>query len=141
LAYTTTTGLPRIVPTWFHWDGEEIVMVTWVSGPHVQHPARRLDDLKVHPEVAISIDTDGQPPRALQIRGRATVDVVAGIAPEYRASAERYLGHEAATGFLAGFDGVAVSMARIRVRPGWAGLLDFQQRLPEPLGGLIRASG
>jgi hypothetical protein len=135
VAYVTATGAPRIVPTWFHWDGQRIVMATWVAGPHVQHRARRLDDLAQRPGVTISIDTDDQPPRALQIRGLATVEHLDGIVDEYRIAAERYLGVDAARGYVAAFDHVPVTMARISVRPEWVGLLDFQTRLPGPLGG------
>jgi len=28
LAYNWTDGTPRVVPIWFHWDGQEIVMGT-----------------------------------------------------------------------------------------------------------------
>jgi hypothetical protein len=28
LAFVWTDGTPRVVPTWFHWNGREIVMVT-----------------------------------------------------------------------------------------------------------------
>ena len=70
MAYIDRAGEPRIVPTWFHWTGEEVVMPTWRSGPHIRHPARRLRDLAEHPKVAISIDTEDQPPVVLQIRGR-----------------------------------------------------------------------
>jgi hypothetical protein len=41
LAFVWTDGTPRIVPTWFHWTGQEIVMVTYVAGPNIgiRHPA------------------------------------------------------------------------------------------------------
>jgi Pyridoxamine 5'-phosphate oxidase len=136
LAYVTRAGEPRIVPTWFHWDGEELVMPTWAAGPHIQHPARRVQSLRERPDVAVSIDTEDQPPVILQIRGRATVEEVSGLVPEYRLAAQRYLGGDAAAGFLAQFDGVEVTMARIAVRPAWVGLIDFDERLPGPLGGV-----
>jgi hypothetical protein len=137
LAYISTDGHPRIVPTWFHWNGEQIVMATWVSGPHVQHPARRLAALATHPDVMISIDTDEQPPAVLQLRGRADVEIVDGIVAEYRIAAAHYLGADAAAGYLGPLDDLEVSMARISVRPDWVGLLDFQTRLPGPLGGQV----
>lgn len=139
MAYIDRAGEPRIVPTWFHWTGDELVMPTWRSGPHIRHPARRLRDLAEHPKVAISIDTEDQPPVVLQIRGQATIDDVDGLAEEYRWSARRYLGEEAAGEFLAQFDGVPVGMARIVVRPEWVGLIDFGERLPGPLGGVAGA--
>jgi hypothetical protein len=130
-------GTPRIVPTWFHWDGEEIVMATWLAGPHITHPARRVQDLQERPDVANSIDTDDAAPTALQIRGRAVVEQVDGVVAEYRLSAERYLGAEAADGMFGALEGAPLSMARIAVRPEWVGLLDFGGgRLPSPLGGV-----
>jgi hypothetical protein len=111
-------------------------MPTWSAGPHIQHPARRIQSLRERPIVAVSIDTEDQPPAILQIRGRATVEEVSGLVPEYRLAAQRYLGGDAAAGFLAQFDGVDVTMARIAVRPAWVGLIDFDERLPGPLGGV-----
>lgn len=58
---------------------------------------------------------------------------VDGIAEEYALAAHRYLGDDAGP-YLAQFD--AVGMARIVVRPRWVGLLDFDARLPGPLGGV-----
>jgi hypothetical protein len=136
MAYVTRQGQPRILATWFHWDGRELVMATWVAGPHIRHPARRVRALQARPDVAVSIDTDDQPPLALQLRGRATVERVDGIVPEYRLAAERYLGSEGAAAYLGQFDDIAVVMARIAVRPDWVGLLDFGERLPGPLGGV-----
>jgi hypothetical protein len=138
LAYTAPDGTPRLVPSWFHWTGTEIVTATWVSGPHVRHPARRIRDLRARPEVALSIDTDDQPPLVLQIRGRATVSEIDGIVPEYALAARRYLGDEAAAQYLGQLDAAAVRMARIGITPTWVGLLDFQTRLPGPLGGVAR---
>jgi hypothetical protein len=136
MAYVTPKGEPRIVPTWFHWDGAELVMPTWSTGPHIRHPARRLQSLRERPAVTVAIDTEDQPPVALQIRGRATIDEVPGLVPEYRLAAVRYLGADAAAEFLAQFDNMEVVMARIAVRPAWVGLLDFGARLPGPLGGV-----
>jgi hypothetical protein len=136
LAYVAGDGTPRIVPTWFHWTGEEFVMPTFVSAPHVRHPAARLVALRAHPDVAISIDTEGNPPTALSVRGRAAVTEVDGVAPEYALSARRYLGEEAAASYLAMLDQPGTRMARIAVRPTWVGIVDFEVRLPSTLGGV-----
>src|SRR5262245_61789272 len=108
IAYVTSSGEPRIVPTWFHWDGEQLGMATWTAGPHITHPARRVEALRAHPEVMVSIDTEDQPPIVLQVRGRAAVEEVDGIPTEYRLAAERYLGADVAAGYLGQFDGVDV---------------------------------
>jgi hypothetical protein len=137
LAYVTGDGQPRIVPTWFVWDGTDVVMATWVAGPHIRYRAQRIADLVARPDVTISIDTDDNPPVALQIRGRAVVEVVDEIVDEYRAAATRYLGADAAQQMFSALDGAPVTMARISVTPAWVGLLDFRGRLPGPLGGVV----
>ena len=135
LGYVAEDGTPRVVPTWFHWTGEELVMPTFYAAPHIQRPARRIASLHANPAVALSIDTDDQPPHVLLVRGRATIDDVDGVAPEYAASAHLYLGDEAAAGLLSMADDPSTRMARIALRPAWVGLLDFDTRLPGPIGG------
>jgi hypothetical protein len=135
-AYVARDGTPRIVPTWFHWTGEELVMPTFVSAPHVRHAAARLGALRARPDVAVIIDTEDTPPVALSVRGQATVTEVDGVAPEYALAARRYMGEEAAAQYLAMLDQPVTRMARIAVRPTWAGVIDFQTRLPSGLGGV-----
>jgi Pyridoxamine 5'-phosphate oxidase len=134
-AYTSADGTPRVVPSWFHWTGEELVMPTFISAPHVRHPAYRVRDLRANPDVAVTIDTESFPPESLTIRGRAEISEVDGIVPEYALAAHRYLGDEEATAYLAQIDHPGTRMARIAVRPAWVGVLDFQTRLPSALGG------
>jgi hypothetical protein len=135
-AYTSTDGTPRVVPSWFHWTGDEIVMPTFISAPHVRHAAYRVRDLRANPHVAISIDTDQFPPEVLSMRGKASITDVAGVAPEYALAAHRYMGPEQATAYLEQIDQPGTRMARIAVRPTWVGLIDFQTRLPSSLGGV-----
>jgi hypothetical protein len=84
LAFVWTDGTARAVPTWFHWTGEEIVMVTYTAGPAigVRHSASRLAALRSNPAVALTVDTEDFPPRSLNIRGRARITEVDGIAAE-----------------------------------------------------------
>jgi len=135
LAYISTDGTPRVIATWFHWMGGELVMPTFVSAPHIRRPAARLGSLRAHPDVAITIDTEHFPPMVLSVRGRATLTEVDGVAPEYRLAARRYLGEEAAASYLAQIDQPVTKMTRIAVKPAWVGVLDFQQRLPNVMGG------
>jgi hypothetical protein len=134
-AYTALDGTPRIVGSWFEWTGEELVLPTFISAPHVSHTAYRLRPLRANPEVAITIDTETFPPEVLTIRGKAEITEVDGVAPEYARAAHRYLGTEEATAYLAQIDDPSTRMARIAVRPTWVGLLDFQTRMPSALGG------
>ena len=135
-AYIASNGSPRIVATWFHWTGAELVMPTFISAPHVRHPAARIRDLRKNPQIAVSIDTDDFPPQVLTVRGAATVDEVDGVAPEYAEAAVRYLGQDQGTEYLAQIDQPITRMARIAVRPAWVGVLDFSSRLPSALGGV-----
>lgn len=136
VAYNATDGTPRVVPTWFHWSGEELVMPTFIVAPHVRAPAGRLTALRKHPDVAITIDTEVFPPEVLLARGRAEITEVDGVDPAYALSARRYMGEQAAREYLQQVDQPGTRMARIAVRPTWVGVLDFQARLPGPLGGV-----
>jgi Pyridoxamine 5'-phosphate oxidase len=136
MAYVAPDGTPRVLPTWFHWTGEELVMPTFLAAPHVKRPAARLRVLRERPDVALTIDMEGFPPDVLLIRGKATVVDVDGVPPEYAAAAQRYLGEEAAAAYLAEIDRPGTRMARIGVRPTWVALIDFQSRLPGALGGV-----
>jgi hypothetical protein len=135
-AYTALDGTPRIVASWFVWTGEELVMPTFISAPHVRHAAYRVRALRAHPDIAVSVDTEGFPPEALSIRGSVEIAEVDGTVPEYAQAAHRYLGSEEATAYLAQLDHPSTRMARIAVRPAWVGLVDFQTRLPSALGGV-----
>jgi len=135
-AYTALDGAPRVVASWFTWTGEELVLPTFISAPHISHAAYRVRALRTNPDVAISIDSESFPPEVLSIRGRAEVDEVDGVAPEYAEAAHRYLGSEEAAGYLAQLDDPSTRMARIAVRPAWVALMDFQTRMPSALGGV-----
>jgi hypothetical protein len=136
LAFNWTDGTPRVIPTWFHWTGEEIVMGTYIARNGSPQPAHRLTALQANPQVAITIDTETLPPEVLLIRGLATVTEVAGVVPEYAMAARRYLGDEAGAGMISSIEPTQTRMARIAVAPSWVGLLDFQTRLPGTLGGV-----
>lgn len=138
LAFVWPDGTPRVIATWFHWNGSEIVMACYTAGPNVgiRHPAARIAALRENPVVALTIDTEGSPPRSLTVRGRAEITEVDGIAPEYAAAARRYLGDDAEP-IIAGMDQPGTRQARIVVRPAWVGVLDFTTRLPSVLGGVV----
>jgi len=138
MAFVAPDGTPRIVPTWFHWTGEELVMPTYIAGPQIgiRHPAARLAALRARPDVAVSIDTETFPPQSLTLRGKVEITEVDGLAPEYAAAARRYLGEEAAAGMLAGLNQPGTVQARIALRPAWVGLIDFVTRMPSVQGGV-----
>lgn len=138
VAYVARDGHPRNVPTWFHWTGTALVMATFRSAPHVTHAARRIDDLRANPNVAVLIDTQDQPPRYLTLRGAVSIDEVDGVAPEYASAAPRYMGADAARDYLASLDGPGTAMVRFVLVPTWVGLIDFEGRAPSALGGLAQ---
>ena len=136
LAYIAKDGTPRVIPTWFHWDGSEIVMATFIAGPNVRKAPGRPGALRANPNVAITIDTEGFPPEVLLIRGQASVTEVDGVPTEFEEAARRYLGEQGAKEFLSEASKPGVRMARMAVRPRWVGTLDFQTRLPSHVGGV-----
>jgi hypothetical protein len=136
VAYVALDGTPRVLATWFQWTGSELAMGTFIAAPHVHHPTARIAALRQRPDVAITIDTETFPPRILQLRGRAKVVEVDGIDPDYARAAHRFIGDDEAAAYLASIDQPGTRMARITVQPTWVGLLDFEVRLPDALGGI-----
>ena len=126
LAYTWHDGTPRVVPIWFHWNGQELVL----GGPN---DAPKMDALREHPHVAITIDDTTFPWKVLLIRGTAQLEVVDGVSPEYAAAAERYFGEEQGRAWVQQVGSMSPQMTRIRVHPEWVGILDFQTRFPSAL--------
>ena len=126
LAYTWPDGTPRVVPIWFHWTGEEIVMGSPYDAPKVQA-------IQANPAVAITIDSDSWPHKVLLIRGPARVELVDGMVDEYGAAARRYFGEEQGGAWTEQVSQMVPRMARIAVRPEWVGILDFQTRFPAAL--------
>jgi Pyridoxamine 5'-phosphate oxidase len=62
MAYTGRDGKPRVVPIWFHWTGEELVMASFAG-------ATKASALRANPDVAVTIDTEPFPPEVLLVRG------------------------------------------------------------------------
>ncbi|HZI74151.1 MAG TPA: pyridoxamine 5'-phosphate oxidase family protein [Gemmatimonadales bacterium] len=117
-------GSPRVVPIWFHWTGEQVVLGSPPKAP-------KLKALAADPRVALTIDDNQAPWKVLLIRGRASVEVLDDLGPEYELSATRYLGPEQGSAWASTLRGKP--MARIAITPGWVGILDFQTRFPSAL--------
>lgn len=133
IAYIALDGTPRVFPTWFEWNGEELVTSTMVRSPSGRG-AGRLRALRANPVVAVTIDTS-QPLEVLLLRGTAEISEVDGVAPEYASCAHRYWGEPTASSFIEGLDQPGLRMARIVLRPTWVGLLDFRTRFPRQMEG------
>jgi nitroimidazol reductase NimA-like FMN-containing flavoprotein (pyridoxamine 5'-phosphate oxidase superfamily) len=126
LAYVWHDGTPRVVPIWFQWTGEEVVMAGPVDAP-------KMKALKAHPAVALTIDDTMWPYKTLMIRGTAQTAIVDGMIPEYAQAAERYFGPEEGEKWVAGIAATSDRMVRIAVRPEWVGIIDFETRFPSAI--------
>jgi len=136
LAYTGPDGTPRVVPVGFFWTGAEAVISTAATAPKVAA-------LSARPDVALSIDGGGTPgtARALSIRGRATVEIVDGVVPEYLEAARKSMGAAAAAEFEKNVRAMYDRMARIAITPRWVRFYDFGAgRLPRFLQDLAERS-
>jgi hypothetical protein len=126
LAYVWTDGTPRVVPIWFHWNGEQFILASPPKAP-------KLKALSQNAKVALTIDDNNFPHKVLLVRGTARLETMDGIVPEYAACAERYFGPEQGKAWVGNLRGMIHSMVRISVTPEWVGLLDFQTRFPSAL--------
>jgi hypothetical protein len=126
LAYVWHDGTPRVVPIWFHWTGDQVVM----AGPP---DAPKVGAIKATPQVALTIDDTDWPYKVLLIRGMATVDFVDGVPPEYAAAARKYFGEEQGDAWAGQVGQMMTQTARIALRPAWVGILDFESRFPQAL--------
>ena len=124
LAYQWLDGTPRVVPIWFHWNGTELVLGTPPRAP-------KLRALAANPRVAVTIDQADWPYKVLLIRGDASVENLDNISPEYEEAALRYFGQEQGRAWADQLRDAP--SARIRIRPTWVGILDFETRFPSAL--------
>jgi hypothetical protein len=127
LAYTWLDGSPRVVPIGFHWTGSAFVLGSPPTAPKLRALAR-------DPRVALTIDGNEFPYPVLMVRGRAQVELMDDIVPEYVLATQRYLGEEQGRAWVEQLRGLVSGMARITIRPETVRILDFQTRFPSALG-------
>ena len=125
LAYNWFDGTPRVVPIWFHWDGQEFALGSPERAP-------KLKAIERSPKVALTIDSTS-PDRVLLVRGTAKVTMTDGVTPEYVASARRYLGAEQGKAWVEQLKTMVPRMGRIGIVPEWVGILDFETRFPSAM--------
>jgi Pyridoxamine 5'-phosphate oxidase len=130
LGYSGTDGAPRVVPIGYLWTGSTVVMCTAMEAPKVR--ALRRD-----PRVALTIDTDSQPPNVLLVRGVVTVEIVDGVPGEYLAASQKGLPRDQWAAFEQAVRSTYPAMARISMTPQWAKVLDFETRLPIAVERLV----
>ena len=120
LAYIGKDGTPRVIPVGFFWTGEQVVIATATTAPKVAA-------LSARPDVARAIDAGDTPEqaRALSIRGRASVQIVDGVVPEYLDAARQTMDAEAADEFERNCREMYDQQARIAITPQWVRYYDF----------------
>ena len=120
LAYTGRDGTPRVVPVGFFWTGGQFVIATATTAPKVAA-------LSARPDAALAIDAGDTPEqaRALSVRGRASVQIVDGVVPEYLAAARRTMNAKAADEFERNCRQMYDQQARISITPHWVRYYDF----------------
>jgi hypothetical protein len=74
LAYTWMDGSPRVVPIWFHWTGDQLVLGSPPKAP-------KLRALAADPRAALTIDGNEWPHKVLLVRGRASVEMLDDVSP------------------------------------------------------------
>ncbi len=134
LAYTALDGDPRVIPIAFLWDGSRLVLATVPK-------SAKVAALREDPRVAITIDTEGHPPRVLLIHGAASVELVDGVPDEYLAASRKLMTDEQYGPWEAGVRALYQQMVVIRITPDWAKLLDFETTIPKAVEDLVKAYG
>ena len=136
LAYIGKDGTPRVVPVGFFWTGEQFVISTAATAPKVAA-------LTARPDVSLAIEAGGTPAdaRSLLVRGRASVEIVDGVVPEYLAAARKSMDADAAAEFERQVRTMYDRMARIAITPRWVRYYDFGAgRMPRFLQELAARS-
>jgi hypothetical protein len=134
LAYIGVDGHPRVVPVGFLWTGGRIVVGTVTASAKVRA-------LQQNPRAALTIDTQGYPPKVLLIRGAASVEVVDGVSADYIEASRKLVPADLFEGWEAGVRALYTTMAMITITPDWAKLLDFQTTIPKAVEDLVKAFG
>jgi hypothetical protein len=111
---------PRVIPVGFFWTGDQAVIATATTAPKVAV-------LSARPDVALAIDAGDTPDqaRALSLRGRASVEIVDGVVPEYLAAARKTMDAQATAEFERNVRWMYQQMARIAITPRWVRYYDF----------------
>jgi hypothetical protein len=134
MAYVWPDGTPRVIPIWFHWTGEEIILCSPPGAP-------KMKALGMESSVSLTIDTESWPAKALLIRGVARTSICEGEIPEYGDIASKYLGNDA-DAWRDQYSRMFPRQARIAVRPQWVAILDVAAgRLPSAIEAAKRMLG
>ena len=130
LAYHGRDGYPRVIPIGYSWSAGQFTVCTATNAPKVRA-------LQTNPKVALTVDTETQPPHVLLVQGTASVEIVDGIPAEYLEASKKYISAETWQAFEVQVRGLYKQMARITIVPDWAKLLDFETRFPIAVEQLV----
>ncbi|MCE5288216.1 MAG: pyridoxamine 5'-phosphate oxidase family protein [Nocardiaceae bacterium] len=131
VAYVAKDGTPRVIPIGFWLTDGKIAFATVVNSPKVAA-------LRERPEVAITIDHDGLPPRCLLMRGTATVEIVDGVPDEYVEASKKSMSARGSEDFSGQVRQLYDYMAVITITPTWARMNDFETTLPKPVEEILK---
>jgi uncharacterized protein YndB with AHSA1/START domain len=118
VGYTGPDGFPRVIPVGFLWRGGRVFICTAPTSP-------KASALRDRPHVALTIDTDQPPIRALFIRGVASIEIVDGVPDEYLAASKESMTAANRDEWEKQVRSVYRQMARISIEPRWARYYDF----------------
>jgi hypothetical protein len=88
--------------------------------------------LQANPKVALTIDSEGFPPKVLLLRGKGVADV-------FLRASKRRVPDDQWIDWQAGVRGLYDQMAVITIMPTWAKLLDFETTIPKAEEDIMRA--
>jgi nitroimidazol reductase NimA-like FMN-containing flavoprotein (pyridoxamine 5'-phosphate oxidase superfamily) len=131
LAYVGADAYPRVIPIGFVYDGKRFVVFT---SPN----AAKIAFLEANPKVALTIDTESQPPNALLVRGTAQLSKIDGVPDQFVEAARKIVPPENFEAWEAGVRALYTEMVRIDITPTWAKVLDFETRIPSAVEELVQ---
>ena len=131
-AYTGLDGAPRVVPIGFLWNGRELDFWTVPRSAKVKA-------LSADPRAAVTIDTEGMPPRVLLVRGTVSLTTIEGVPDGYVEAAPKAVPADQLDQWEAGVRALYDSMVQVRLTPSWAKLLDFETTIPSAVQELVDA--
>jgi hypothetical protein len=137
LDYVGMDGTPRVVPVGFFWTGDQAVVSTATTTP-------KFAALSARPDVAPAIDAGNTPEgaRSLSIRGKASVEVVEGVVPEYLAAARKRWTPKRRPSSRRTSAPCTTRWYESSITPTWVRYFDFGAgRIPRFLAGIGRADG
>lgn len=132
LAYVALDGTPRAIPIGYLYTDGRFVMATAEGAP-------KIAALRVNPTVALTIDTETQPPVVLLVRGTVELEMVDGVPAEYLEASRKAFGEEEFAAFRDGVRALYDRMCTIVLTPTWAKVLDFETRIPDTVQRLVDA--